>query len=201
MKAIIPKDKIETELDMLFRYFTDDETTVQLPDTLITRANRIRYIMMLHFDNELGQVWTIPTVHDIHKRVVAEFGEVSFATVRKDLEYLKRLHPSLDKLDVEFERKLLLRSIKYNINKAMEKGNLKVVASEHKNWAEVARVTKDAVVGGDNVMNINIINFNPSQIGATEVANIDAIVAKYLAKDRQEERDIIDIPVEVVSNE
>ncbi len=172
--------KRDSDLDIFAKAMTDD--SIQLPADLVKRKQRIEHVHTLYF----SESFKFQSENELAK-VIARYHQVSLFAARKDVDLFKQLYVYANPVDWKFERALLLYSVKNNINKAREEGDLKTVQKEHKNLKDILGDEKD---GGEiRAVNINIINYNPVLVGAKEIPDLDNMIAQMIAKDKKAEED------------
>ncbi len=168
--------KRDSDLDILAKSVTD--ASVVLSPELIERKARIEHISTLYF----SESFKFQTENELAK-VVAKYNGITVFMARKDVDLFKQLYVYGNPVDWKFERALLLYSVKNNINRAREEGDTKTVQREHKNLIDIIGEEKDA----DDVrqVNINVINYNPTLVGAVEIPDLDKMIATMISKDKE----------------
>ena len=160
----------------------------EMPEELRLRYDRLSYARELLYGVE------IKSVMDIAKSIAAKF-EISESMARLDVLEAKRLFPFLDPVERDFEKSWLHNSIMMNIDAARKKGDLKTVASEHKNLNTIFGFDKEVGDQTPPSLVINVLNFNPELIGAKALptAELDRQIDDMLEADKKREEEFEDI--------
>lgn len=170
--------KRDSDLDILAKAVTDE--SIVLPPELIERKKRIGHVQIMYFNDS----FKFQSENELAK-VIAKYHKVSLFVARRDVELFKQLFVYCNPVDWKFERALLLYSVKNNINKARECGDFKTVQKEHKNLIEI--VGEDTDGGEARAVHINVINYNPTLVGAVEYPDLDKMIATMIAKDKEDQ--------------
>lgn len=170
--------KRDSDLDILAKAVTDD--SIALSSEQNQRRIRIEKISTYYF----SESFKFRSEYELSKIIAKEFAISNFLA-RKDVDLFKQLYVYANPVDWNFERALLLYSIKNNINTARSIGDEKTVQREHKNLIEL--IGEEKVDNEARQININVINYNPTLIGAKEIPNLDKVIADMIAQDKAEE--------------
>lgn len=170
--------KRDSDLDILAKALTDE--SIVLPPDLIERKKRIEHVQILYFSDS----FKFQSENELAK-VIKTYHHVSLFVARRDVELFKQLYVYSNPVDWKFERALLTYSIKNNINRARDEGDLKTVQKEHKNLIDIIGEEKDG--GEARAIHINVLNYNPVLVGATEIPDLDKMIASMIAKDKEAE--------------
>jgi len=147
------------------------------------RIERIEYISRLYF----SKTFKFHSDMALARRVAQE-RDIPLQQARKDVELCKQLYVFSNPVDWSFERALLFHSIKENINKARELGDLKTVQREHKNLIDL--IGDKANDEEAKTLLINVINYNPKLVGAREIPDLENKIAAMIEADKKEENEI-----------
>jgi len=176
-------EKRDKDLDILAKAITDD--TVQLTVDQRNKMIRIERISRYYFSKS----FKFRSENELAIKIAKEY-DISRLTARKEVEMCKQLYVYGNPIDWKFERALLLYSIKNNINEARENADFKTVQREHKNLIDI--IGDDKGEDGPTVVNINVLNYNPTLIGAVEIENLDDMIKTMIAKDKEKEERVFD---------
>jgi hypothetical protein len=170
--------KRDSDLDILAKAVSDE--TIVLPPELIARKKRIEHVQTLYF----SESFKFQSENELAK-VITTYHRVSLSIARRDVEIFKQLYVYSNPVDWKFERALLLYSVKNNINAARAEGDLKTVQKEHKNLIDMIGEDKDG--GEARAVHINVINYNPTLVGAVEIPDLEKMIESMIAKDKKAE--------------
>lgn len=172
-----------TDVDKIMRCLKSGE---DMPPVLAERLKRLNTARELLFGVENMNT------HQIAKHIREKYS-VSLGQARADVQEAKRLFPMLDPVDRAFEKAWLIDSIKKNIADARKKGDLKTVATEHKNLEGLFKFGEDEENAQPPSLIMNIMNFNPSLIGAQEMPDeqLDRLIEDTVADDVSEEEKML----------
>lgn len=176
-------EKRDKDLDILAKAITDD--TVELTVDQRNKMIRIERISRYYFSKS----FKFRSENELAVKIAKEY-DISRLQARKEVEMCKQLYVYGNPVDWKFERALLLYSIKNNINEARENGDSKTVQREHKNLIDL--VGEDKGEDEARVININVISYNPTLIGAQEIPNLDEMVKTMIAKDKEKDDKLFD---------
>lgn len=120
------------------------------------------------------------------KLILKQYPTLSERTARRTLQDMRRFYGTVDQPELAFEKIMLVRSIKNTLRDANEKGDLKAKNSAEKNLIAVLGADKTAEKV-ENKTIINIINFNPVQLGAIPMAQeaLDAMIGEIMNYDKK----------------
>lgn len=123
---------------------------------------------------------------DIIKLLAKKYPDLTERTARHTLRDMRRFFGVLDQPNVAFEKVMLISSMKDTLRRAKVKNDLKA--------ANVAEGNLMKALGADqseelveNKTIINIINYNPVQLGAQELSEdkLNGLIEKMLASDKK----------------
>lgn len=166
---------------------------IELPNDLSERYKRLNAARELLFGTKMLKVPQII-------KILTTNYKLTQVQARLDIVDAKKLFAFLDPIDRDFEKAWTIMSIKDNIARAIKKGDRKTVATENKNLITIFGFDKDQENAMPPTVNINVINFNPTLIGAHSRTNeeLDDAVEKFLLSDQQELDDITEADWEEV---
>jgi hypothetical protein len=172
-----------TDVDKIMRCLKSGE---DMPPALAERMKRLNAARELLFGVENMNT------HQIAKQIRDNFS-VSLGQARADVQEAKKLFPMLDPVDRAFEKAWLIDSSKKNIAAARLKGDLKTVATEHKNLAMLFNFSEDEENAQPPSLIVNVMNFNPALIGAREMPDdqLDRLIEDTVAEDVTEEEKML----------
>lgn len=160
----------------------DDPKKVKLAPALAEQLNRWTWLY--------GMV-TIPKNRykndaQLIKLLQVQYPDLSERTARRTLRDMRRFFGSVDQVEIAWEKNMLLASIKETLRQAKKKKDLKAANSAEKNLITVLGADKSQETV-ENKTIINVINFNPVQLGAIpmEQEQLDAMVAEIMNYDKK----------------
>lgn len=174
--------KRDRDLEIITRAITTGEIT-GLSHEVRERMDRIEFISRLYF----SKTFKFHSDMALARRVAQE-RDIPLQQARKDVELCKQLYVYANPVDWSFERALLIHSIKDNINRAREAGDLKTVQREHANL--IALIGDKANDEAPQTLLINVVNYNPSLVGAKEIPDLEQKVQAMIEADMKEENEI-----------
>lgn len=185
----VPSDnepsKWDDKFDKIVKWFNDDRPDddpqkTKLPASLLEQLQRW---------NWLHDMLSIPKHRyksdaAVIKILQKQYPDLSERTCRFILRDTKRFFGIVSQPELAYEKVLLLQSIKETLDKARLKNDLKAKNAAEKNLIAVlgADKTEEKV---ENKTIINIINFNPEQLGAIPMSQekLDEMIEKMLSAD------------------
>lgn len=118
--------------------------------------------------------------------VQKQYPDLSQRTARRTLRDMRRFFGQIDQPQLAFEKVMLVASIKDTIKKAKVAKDFRAAASAENNLTKVlgADQAQQAV---ENTTIINIIGFNPEQLGAQPLPEdqLNQLIAQVLAADQK----------------
>lgn len=174
--------KRDGDLDLISKAISTSDLTI-LSQDLKERAERVEYISRLYF----SKTFKFHSDMALARRVAEELS-IPLQQARKDVSLCKQLYVLANPIDWSFERALLLHSIKDNINTARAAGDMKTAQKEHRNLIEL--IGDKAGDEEARVLNISVINYNPSLVGAREIPDLENKIAALIEKDKKEELEV-----------
>ncbi|GAB2780411.1 hypothetical protein GCM10027275_24940 [Rhabdobacter roseus] len=176
--------KRDRDLDVLVKA-ANENALDSLEPRLKEKMERIEHISQLYFSKD----FKFESEAELARRVAKKYG-ITAMMARKEVDLCKQLYVYANPIDWRFERALLLHSIKENINTCRAIGDEKTVQREHKNL--ISMLPEDPGDNGVSMVNINVINYNPTLVGAVEIPDLDKKIESMIAKDKREQEKLFE---------
>jgi hypothetical protein len=171
----------EEDLDKILRWYKDETGRVKLTPKLEERLNRWKMA------REYILTFSPPTDRETVRFLMKSF-QISEPMAYKDVRNTKRLFASMETVDKEFDRIMLIASVKKHIDRLLATGRESQVTSCYALLARLGgydKPTEGANEGGGSLI-LNV-QFNPKLLGAKEIPNLEATVQKFIGDRAKEE--------------
>ena len=184
--------KWEDKFDRVYRWYRDETGTVTLPAELDRQRTQWAWIFALL---ESGR-------HARDSQLIAaiqkEYPGTQTRVARRLLDDTRRFYAVLDTPNLAWERVMLIQQLKEDLRKARKKGDYKSVGVLSRLYALVIGADKP-IEPVENKTIINILNYNPSQLGAEQIdeEKLNKLIKTMLADDKKRQQDDFDLFLDV----
>ncbi|OIN59804.1 hypothetical protein [Arsenicibacter rosenii] len=172
--------KWEDKFDRVYRWYRDETGSITLPAELEQERRQWAWIYALMESG--AQTKESQLVLAIQKQYPGTQARVA----RRLLDDTRRFYSVLGKPNLDFERVMLISQLREDIRRARRSEDFKAVASLSKLYAQVigADQPQEQV---ENKTVINVLNFNPVQLGGEEIdpEQLEKLIKNLKAADKR----------------
>ncbi|MCX6216480.1 hypothetical protein [Spirosoma sp.] len=177
----------DDKFDLIVKWYNDereedDPRKIKLPAPLFEQIGRW---------NWLYAMVTMPKNRyksdpQLIKLLRVQYPDLSERTARRTLRDMRRFFGAVEQPELAWEKIMLIAGIKETIRKAGLAKDFRAVASAQKNLASVLGADKTAETV-ENKTIINVINFNPVQLGAIPMSQeaLDSMIEEITNYDKK----------------
>jgi hypothetical protein len=168
----------EDKFDTIIRIYRDKSGTLQLTPELEDQVERWQLIR--------EHIREFPHESDSELlAVIMNRFSVSRRTAYNVLSETRRFFSQIEPVNQEFEKILLINQLKKDIFDTRAAGKYKEMATLQATLSKVIGAEKPADPDGGKNTIINVLNYNPTLIGAKEYSNIDELIEKIKNEDKR----------------
>jgi hypothetical protein len=186
--------RFEEKLDKVVKYYLSDPQSSRLSDSLKEQLQRWKFIRMVFSS------WQISNPRQVVNAVMKEFG-IEERQAYRDVQCAQKLYVRLEETNKEFERILLIESIKKNKAKAEAQGNYKVVAMYDANLIKIGGYDKE--LEQPKIIQIikNEMVYDPRLVGGEEIEDLEKITRQFMAKKKKQIDDEFAVDANIIEEE
>lgn len=186
--------RFEDNLDKVVKYYFSDPDDAKLSKTLLDQLERWKFIRLVY------STWQISNDRQVVNAVMKEF-DVEERQGYRDIKAAKKLYSRLEETDKEFERIILIESIKKNKSKAEASGQLKLIAMYDANLIKIGGYDKE--LEAPKIIQIikNEMVYDPRLVGGEEVHDLEKITRQFMAKKKQQIENEFALDADVIEEE
>lgn len=184
----------DDKFDAIVRWYNDDRdmddpARRQLSKSLQEQYERWQYIY---------SILTLPKIRFksdtmLVKRLKEKWPTLSDRVLRYAIADTRRFYAQLEQPVLDWERVMLITNMKRAMERAEKKGDFKSLGAMFGHYIKLIGADKPQTPV-DNRTIINIINFNPEQLGGKQIPDdkLEALIAQMQAGDKKKQQALFD---------
>lgn len=171
--------RFEESFDKIVKYYFADPDDSKLSKVLKSQLERWKFVRVVYSS------WQVSNKMQVVNALRKEFG-IEERQAYRDVECAQKLFVRLEDTNKEFERILLVESIKKNKAKAEAQGNLKAVAAFDANLIKIGGYDKE--LEAPKIIQIikNEMVYDPRLVGGEEIEDIEKLSRQFMTKKKKQ---------------
>lgn len=171
--------RFEESFDKIVKYYFADPDDTKLSAVLKAQLERWKFVRVVYSS------WQVSNKMQVVNALRKEFG-IEERQAYRDVECAQKLFVRLEDTNKEFERILLVESIKKNKAKAEAQGNLKAVAAFDANLIKIGGYDKE--LEAPTIIQIikNEMVYDPRLVGGEEIEDIEKLTRQFMTKKKKQ---------------
>jgi len=186
--------RFEENLDKVVKYYFSDPDNVKLSDSLLKQIERWKFIRNVYSS------WKVSNDRQVANAVMKEFS-IEERQAYRDVKAAQKLYVRLEETNKEFERIILIESIKKNKAKAEASGQLKLVAMFDANLIKIGGYDKEFEAPKIIQFIKNEMVYDPRLVGGEEIEDLEKITKQFLAKKKKQIDDEFAVDADIIEEE